>query len=498
MKTLITILFSILSFTSIAQEEIDLIVWAGQSNALGRQGDAAGYPEDVDNVDNQIRFNWNVAGVNNSDGWVTMQPQVGYFADGHFGPEVTFSRKLALAGHNTAVFKYTKGATSIFQHWGGPGEGGIYDNMISDLNTAISILENEGHTVNVLGLVWIQGESDSNSQDAASAYFDNLNDIINDFRNNVIENPELPVILGVDEQFFDLENRHQPEILNAHQDTALNDENIRFTSMYGYPKADVTHLTPAGLIEHGEGLYSVFHNLLIDENPTDNCVLSSSGDVVSIIYSRAWGQSFTTDCSGELASITFSAASNLGNTATFTLHNGADCSGTVLFSKTLDDILVGDNIVIPTDIIVLDKEHSYYMNITSDIPNTWQIHYSNTNNVFGMLKTNSDGESDLSCRRPFPSFDLNFSVELTTSNVGILDEEESIKFYPNPTDGLVFIDLDGNKNVSVNVFNVLGELIKSQKNVANELLINEDAGIYFIEFIFENGTKLQYKLILNK
>lgn len=496
MRILIAILFFIISFTSIAQEEIDLVIWAGQSNALGRQGDATGYPEDVDNVDNQIRFNWNVIDINDSDGWITMDAQAGYFPDGHFGPEVTFSRNLTLAGYNTAIFKYTKGATSIFEHWGGPGEGGFYDSMVSDLNTAILILENEGHTVNVLGFVWIQGESDSNSQDAALAYHDNLNDIINDIRNNVVENSELPVILGVDEQFFNLEDQQQPEVLNAHQDIALNDENIRFTSMYGYPKADATHLTPTGLIAHGEGVYNVFHNLLMDENPTDNCVLSSSGDVVSILDSRSWGQSFTTNCSGELVSITFSAASNLGNSATFTLHNGADCSGTVLFSSELDDIVIGDNIVMPTDVVELDKEHSYYMNITSDTPTTWLIHYSNTDNVFGMLKTNRDGESDTSCRRPFPSFDLNFSVELRTSTVGILDETESINFYPNPTDGIVFIDLKGNKNVSAKVYNVLGKLVKHESNVTGELIINQESGVYFIEFVFENEIKQQYKLIL--
>jgi len=239
-----------------------------------------------------------------------------------------------------------------------------------------------------------------------------LNDIINDFRNNVIENPELPVILGVDEQFFNLEDHHQPEILNAHQDTALNDENIRFTSMYGYPKADVTHLTPAGLIEHGEGLYSVFHNLLIDENPTDNCVLSSSGDVVSIIDSRAWGQSFSTNQSGYVRSITFSAASSLSNSATLTLHNGADCTGDELLSQNINTVTTGDNTITISGNFYLEKEHTYFIKIASDMPTDWRIHYSNTNNVIGMLRTNRAGDADLSCGRPFPSFDMNFSVTL--------------------------------------------------------------------------------------
>ena len=79
MKTLFTILLINFSITLFAQENIDLFIWAGQSNALGRQGDAADYPTDIDNLDNQIRFNWTVANGSNSGGWTTMQPQVGFF-----------------------------------------------------------------------------------------------------------------------------------------------------------------------------------------------------------------------------------------------------------------------------------------------------------------------------------------------------------------------------------------------------------------------------------
>jgi len=162
--------------------------------------------------------------------------------------------------------------------------------MTTNLNTAITAFENQGLTVTVKGFIWIQGESDSNSPAAATAYFNNLTTIINDFRGAVIDDVNLPILLGVDEQFFNLvdhEQHEQHEILNAHQDIALNDSTIKFTSMYGYPKADDTHLTPTGLINHGEDLFNSFQLLVSGEYPSANCVLSSVGNHDSF-ERRSW------------------------------------------------------------------------------------------------------------------------------------------------------------------------------------------------------------------
>ena len=99
-----------------------------------------------------------------------MQSQEGRFASGHFGPEVTFSRKLKEAGYKPAIFKYTRGSTSIHSDWLAPEEGGYYDAMVADLDTAITDLESQGHTVNIRGFIWIQGESDAETHALASAY----------------------------------------------------------------------------------------------------------------------------------------------------------------------------------------------------------------------------------------------------------------------------------------------------------------------------------------
>jgi hypothetical protein len=132
--------------------------------------------------------------------------------------------------------------------------------MFADLDTAITDLESQGLTANIKGFVWIQGESDAETHAIASAYESGLLSIINDLRNNVVGNSTLPIILGVDEQHFQVVD--QPAVLDAHKSIANNDDQIKFTSMYGLPKADSTHLTPAGLMTHGEQIFEALKPLL--------------------------------------------------------------------------------------------------------------------------------------------------------------------------------------------------------------------------------------------
>jgi hypothetical protein len=66
--------------------------------------------------------------------------------------------------------------------------------------------------------------------------------------------------LGIDEQHFWVVD--QPAVLDAHKSIANNDDQIKFTSMYGLPKAAGTHLTPAGLMTHGEQIFEALKPLL--------------------------------------------------------------------------------------------------------------------------------------------------------------------------------------------------------------------------------------------
>jgi acetyl esterase/lipase len=245
-------------------DKIDLFIIAGQSNAQGWKGDAAHYPVDPDRLDQQIKMFYLYPGkdeIHSSDGkWVELGPQGGRFKKGHFGPEITFARELKRNGYNPAIFKFSKGATSLAGAWQGPGDGKMYDRMTEEFGKALAILNQQGHRVNVRGFVWIQGESDSRNLEMANAYKARLKALVDDLRMNVTKQPELPVILGVDEQHkFVTQN---PQVMHAQQSLAKDDENIVFTSMIGLEKADQTHLTPEGLEEHGRRIYAAYADMI--------------------------------------------------------------------------------------------------------------------------------------------------------------------------------------------------------------------------------------------
>lgn len=249
----IFIIFITLGKPGFFSPPVDLFVMAGQSNMQGYMGDAEFYPDDPEGLDRAIHFYWVTPGFSSSDGkWTTLQPQGGLFPDGHFGPEVTFARNILKSGCNPAIFKYSLGGTSLAMDWRSPGQNGLYDRMVSELSSAIALLEDEGYTVNVRAFIWIQGETDSKSKTYANWYAPRFNLLINDLKHNVLKNDHLPVILGIDEQYPSIKDN--PGVLEHHKAFAKKTPFAVFTSMLGLEKADSTHLTPEALQKHGDRL----------------------------------------------------------------------------------------------------------------------------------------------------------------------------------------------------------------------------------------------------
>ncbi|MBU2883923.1 sialate O-acetylesterase [Psychrosphaera sp. B3R10] len=256
---------SLLSLPNMAQT-YDIFIVAGQSNAQGWKGDAAQYPIDVDGLDPNIPMFYifpEKQKVNSSNGkWITLGPQGGRFEKGHFGPEISFARQLKTKGYQPAIFKFSKGATSLAKSWKRPGENGLTDKMIASYHKAMKALKEDGHTGVVRGFIWIQGESDSHGKSAV-AYSKNLSALIKYVRNDLTNVPNLPVILGIDEQHKFV--KKTPLVLESHKSFAAKDPNAIFTSMLGLEKADKTHLTPTALIAHGERLSQAYLTLVGDK-----------------------------------------------------------------------------------------------------------------------------------------------------------------------------------------------------------------------------------------
>lgn len=240
--------------------EIELFVLAGQSNMLGYGGNAKYYPTAQSRNDEQIKFYWVAPGISSSKGkWTSLQAQGGIYPPGHFGIEVTFARGLVQNGIHPFIFKYSLGSTSIAKHWLGPGEHGMYDEMVAELRKAIALQQSAGNRVTIKSLIWIQGESDAETKEMADNYRSRLKQLINDFRRNVANNQKLPVVLGVDEQHPWV--RNNPLVVQTQKQIAAADTCEIFTSMIGLPKIDTSHLTPQGLEQHGKLILEAYLGL---------------------------------------------------------------------------------------------------------------------------------------------------------------------------------------------------------------------------------------------
>ncbi|MCK5919243.1 MAG: hypothetical protein KAG34_12515 [Cocleimonas sp.] len=260
LKKLLLLLHLFLSPSLLFADTVDLFIMGGQSNMQGWRSDAADYPQSGINLDVDIPFYWEAVDYASSKGeWSSLEPQAGHFAKGHFGPEVMFSRQLKLSGLNPAIFKYSFGSSNLRDVWKAPDKGGLYDKMIVQLKRAIDLLEFQGHKVNIRAFVWIQGESDADTDKLAKAYYYNLLNMLNHLRRNIVKDPSLPVLLGVDEQHPRIAIR--PAVVAAQKKIAAEDTNINFISMRGLEKSDVTHLTAKGVIAHGERLYNSYLKL---------------------------------------------------------------------------------------------------------------------------------------------------------------------------------------------------------------------------------------------
>ena len=334
---------------------LDLFVLAGQSNAMGWLGDASDYPPQEPNLlDSSIKLNYEQIGTSSkSDGWQTLGPQQRQNYGEIFGPEVTFSRLLKRGGYNPAIFKYTQGSTSLADDWRAPGQSGHYDTMVTKFNAAVLDLQNQGYTVNIAGFIWIQGEQDATDATDAGNYQSNLNAIINDFRTNVASNSTLEFVLGVDEGN---PASNINTIVTAQTNIANGDANIVRSSMVGLEKADSTHLTPAGIIDHGKRIYDSMFDLASAEpridftDNTDGHLLLEPESTNLIPYSEdfeQWTSSNLTPTSGQSSAITssndawlFTATAILANVTLSVSSSGANTLSVFAKAGTQDGIFI--------------------------------------------------------------------------------------------------------------------------------------------------------------
>ena len=261
-------------------ETRDLILVAGQSNAVGADAYAEELPADP--KDAATMFWWRVGDPppDEFDGtsarqWSTLQfqprtpampaidgkklaRQYGNFnlkSKGGFGPEIGMVRTLATKeSRPLAVIKTAFSGTSVAGDWnvGHPGKADpCYRAMIDEAKAAIAAAKAKDITLRARAFVWVQGESDANAKDA-HAYVANLTAMLLRLRAD-LNAPDMILLLGVNTRFGNGKNAFMPKVIDAQKEVAAALPRARYVDTAG---ADTlppshTHFTAVGTLEIG-------------------------------------------------------------------------------------------------------------------------------------------------------------------------------------------------------------------------------------------------------
>jgi hypothetical protein len=254
--------------STLAAETRDLILVAGQSNAVGYDAKPSELPADA--ADKDILFWWRTGDPppdehdSTSGGkWTHLQPQsnanpnrqFGNFAnpDGGFGPEIGLARELYAKGNKQlAIIKTAWGGTAMAQCWNpaDPGDGGsCYRAMLSETTVAIATARAQDITLRLHAFVWVQGESDANAT-AAPSYEKALGDMIAALRKD-LDSPQLIVLLAVNTRYGGGANPFMRKIVEAQQALAAKDSRCAYVDTASATIANTLHFDSAGTLDVG-------------------------------------------------------------------------------------------------------------------------------------------------------------------------------------------------------------------------------------------------------
>jgi hypothetical protein len=163
-------------------DHLDVYIITGQSNSLGTTNlEGAGFNPGDHPADAVTKFFWsNVRSASSdsvgsvlygdSNGAITtlqMQQGDGGANSQFWGPEFGMARTLFDSGKaNIMVIKASRGGGG--NHYWLPTTGHMYSHLLAQVDAALGVAKDEGHTFDVKGFLYLQGES-NNTDEAAAA-----------------------------------------------------------------------------------------------------------------------------------------------------------------------------------------------------------------------------------------------------------------------------------------------------------------------------------------
>ena len=191
-------------------KRIKVFVLAGQSNMEGRADGTKLTPDDrqrLQAIQDRVQLAYNRKPIQPLD--VVKPPddiREIYKVDLIFGPELFFGAAMAEAwpDENILLIKFSAGSTSLHGAWNADwqadkaavmeeeNEVHLYDELVEYVKQVLADYDPADYEI--LGMFWVQGETDSGNETAAAAYGENLRKFIESIRRDMGED-ELPFIL---------------------------------------------------------------------------------------------------------------------------------------------------------------------------------------------------------------------------------------------------------------------------------------------------------------
>ncbi|MBI5534234.1 MAG: hypothetical protein HY898_16035 [Deltaproteobacteria bacterium] len=151
-----------------------VFVLAGQSNMVGLGFNNELPSEEQGNVDGAtIYYDDSIHPNTNTLKWMQLGPGFGVTED-RYGPELSFGRRMRqlFPSRKLAIIKVAEGGTALHDRWKAPS-GDLYQLMKGEVASQLEALKNDW-LPQLVGFVWMQGESDAIDSSFADAYQANL------------------------------------------------------------------------------------------------------------------------------------------------------------------------------------------------------------------------------------------------------------------------------------------------------------------------------------
>ena len=252
---------------------IDLIIVAGQSNAVGFDADPSQLPAYP--LDKEVMFWWRCGDPPPDDhdamsnGWTTLQAQplgrpadknvsqrqYGNFAhpSGGFGPEIGLARTLTAREHRPlAIVKAAFSGTGLRMDWNPASkeaDGACYRALVEEVRKAVADGKSNGKSFRIRAFAWVQGESDANANDAP-LYEKRLGELVEALRKDLGAS-QMVALIGVNTNFGNGKNTFMPRIIEAQQALCGHLPGSIYVDTAGSTYANAAHFDTAGTVDLG-------------------------------------------------------------------------------------------------------------------------------------------------------------------------------------------------------------------------------------------------------